>query len=128
MAGTNRLGDLVSGARTLLGVISGRKVFGGPRSIALILSSTCNSACVMCWFHSQSVREMWNSPRYAFNLVRALGALDGGDELLVLTNRELPNSRFDLAELEGLPRCARLSWRATAEATLDVYRRAAGEL
>jgi alpha-1,3-rhamnosyl/mannosyltransferase len=43
--------------------------------------------------------------RYAFNLVRALGALDGGDELLVLTNRELPNSRFDLAELEGLPRC-----------------------
>jgi alpha-1,3-rhamnosyl/mannosyltransferase len=43
--------------------------------------------------------------RYAFNLVRALGALDSGHELLVLTNRELPNSRFDLAELEGLPRC-----------------------
>lgn len=52
MSRTNRLGNLVSGARTLLGIISGRRVFGGPRSIALILSSTCNSACVMCWFHS----------------------------------------------------------------------------
>ena len=42
----------VNGTRCLLGLISRRFVFGGPRSIALLLSSECNSRCVMCWFHS----------------------------------------------------------------------------
>lgn len=44
--------DVESGVRTLLGIFSGRWVFGGPRAIALILSRACNSSCVMCWYHS----------------------------------------------------------------------------
>jgi hypothetical protein len=46
------LRNLNNGLRCLLGLISRRWVFGGPRSAAFILSSECNSHCIMCWFHS----------------------------------------------------------------------------
>ncbi|MFC1849533.1 radical SAM protein [candidate division CSSED10-310 bacterium] len=36
----------------MLGIISRKWVFGGPRLVALIISKTCNSRCVMCWYHS----------------------------------------------------------------------------
>jgi len=42
----------MNGSRCLFGLITRRFVFSGPRTIALLLSSECNSRCVMCWFHS----------------------------------------------------------------------------
>lgn len=47
-----RLRDLISGARALLGIISKKWVFGGPRSVALAISDVCDTNCVMCWCHS----------------------------------------------------------------------------
>jgi MoaA/NifB/PqqE/SkfB family radical SAM enzyme len=52
-----RLRDLTSGARTLLGILSARRVFSGPRSIALAISDVCNTHCLMCWDHSPLVRR-----------------------------------------------------------------------
>jgi len=43
--------------------------------------------------------------RYTFNLIRALGKLDTGDDLVIIINRKLPNRRFDFSTLTGLPRC-----------------------
>jgi MoaA/NifB/PqqE/SkfB family radical SAM enzyme len=56
--------NLSNGARCLLGLYSGRYVLSGPRSFSLILSSECNSHCVMCWFHS----PLLNPARAANNL------------------------------------------------------------
>ncbi len=47
-----RLRDLASGARSLAGIVSRRRVFAGPRSIALAISDVCNTNCVMCSCHS----------------------------------------------------------------------------
>ena len=44
--------DIKSGALSLLGIVSRRLVFSGPRLAALILSRQCNSKCIMCWYHS----------------------------------------------------------------------------
>jgi len=44
--------NLTNGIRCLAGLISRRRVCGGPRSFSMILSSECNSRCIMCWFHS----------------------------------------------------------------------------
>jgi len=44
--------DLWSGARTLAGIVSGRRVFAGPRSVTLAISDVCNTNCIMCSCHS----------------------------------------------------------------------------
>ena len=44
--------NIRSGTLSLLGIVSGKAVFTGPRIAALILSRRCNSKCVMCWYHS----------------------------------------------------------------------------
>lgn len=48
----HRLRNVWSGARALLGILSGARVLGGPRSVALSLSDVCDARCMMCWFHS----------------------------------------------------------------------------
>jgi hypothetical protein len=55
------LRNLNNGLRCLLGLISRRWVFGGPRSAAFILSSECNSHCIMCWFHSPHIDDGMNA-------------------------------------------------------------------
>lgn len=58
--------NYINGARCVLGLLSRRFVFGGPRSIALLLSAECNSRCIMCWFHSPLLgvkNEPAGSPR-----------------------------------------------------------------
>jgi MoaA/NifB/PqqE/SkfB family radical SAM enzyme len=50
--------SLNNGVRCLAGLVTRRRVFGGPRSFSLILSSDCNSRCIMCWFHSPLLGEM----------------------------------------------------------------------
>ncbi len=52
-----RTRNLNNGIRCLAGLFSRRWVFGGPRSFSLILSSECNSRCIMCWFHSPLLGE-----------------------------------------------------------------------
>jgi len=47
--------DVKSGIQSLLGILSRKQVFGGPRTIALIMSKECNSRCIMCWYHSPLV-------------------------------------------------------------------------
>ncbi len=54
---TPRLRDLTSGARALLGILSSRRMFSGPRSVALAISDVCNTHCLMCWTHSPLVRS-----------------------------------------------------------------------
>ena len=43
--------------------------------------------------------------RYTYNLIRAWGALNTGQELVVIVNRRLQNRRFDLKVLETTPNC-----------------------
>jgi len=52
-----RFRNFRSGALALLGVLSGKRVFGGPRTAALFMTDGCNSRCLMCWFHSPLVRS-----------------------------------------------------------------------
>jgi wyosine [tRNA(Phe)-imidazoG37] synthetase (radical SAM superfamily) len=52
-----RLRDITSGALSLLGIITSKHVFAGPRSIALAISDVCNTNCVMCWPHSPLIRS-----------------------------------------------------------------------
>ena len=47
-----RLRDLTSGALALLGILTARRVFTGPRSVALGISDVCDTNCLMCWCHS----------------------------------------------------------------------------
>ncbi len=47
-----RLRDLTSGALALLGILTARRVFAGPRSVALAISEVCDTNCLMCWCHS----------------------------------------------------------------------------
>jgi len=47
-----RLGDLVSGVRTVAAIIARSSALSGPRIVTMILSGECNSQCVMCWYHS----------------------------------------------------------------------------
>jgi MoaA/NifB/PqqE/SkfB family radical SAM enzyme len=44
--------DLLSGARSLAGIVSRRYVLAGPRSIALAISDVCDTNCIMCSCHS----------------------------------------------------------------------------
>jgi len=52
-----RLRNITSAARALLGIVSSRWVFSGPRSVALAISDPCNTNCLMCWRHSPLLRE-----------------------------------------------------------------------
>jgi len=54
---TPPLRDLTSGARCLLGIASRRWVLGGPRSVALAVTTVCNTRCVMCWSHSPLLED-----------------------------------------------------------------------
>jgi MoaA/NifB/PqqE/SkfB family radical SAM enzyme len=44
--------DMISGFRSMLGIISSRLVLAGPRSVALAIADVCNTKCIMCWCHS----------------------------------------------------------------------------
>ena len=44
--------SLSNGLRTLAAVVGRSSRLAGPRTVALILSRTCNSQCLMCWYHS----------------------------------------------------------------------------
>ncbi len=46
------LRDLWSGALSLAGIVSRRRVFAGPRSVALAISDVCDASCMMCFSHS----------------------------------------------------------------------------
>lgn len=54
---SSRLRDVKSGIKPMIGILSRRFVFGGPRSIALLISEKCNSQCLMCWYHSPLLNE-----------------------------------------------------------------------
>ena len=43
--------------------------------------------------------------RYTYNLIRALGLLDTGDEFIILINSKLSNRRFDINAIGDLPGC-----------------------
>jgi MoaA/NifB/PqqE/SkfB family radical SAM enzyme len=58
-----RLRDMTSGLRALMGVVTERRVFAGPRSVALAICEVCNTDCVMCWCHSPLVRRRQAAPR-----------------------------------------------------------------
>ena len=44
--------DLTTGLRALAAVATHKSRLAGPRTVALILSRSCNSQCIMCWYHS----------------------------------------------------------------------------
>jgi len=51
------LREFKSGIKPIIGILNKRIVFGGPRSIALIMSKECNSKCIMCWYHSPAIAD-----------------------------------------------------------------------
>jgi MoaA/NifB/PqqE/SkfB family radical SAM enzyme len=57
MTGTRRLRDLVSGVKVLLGILSRRRVFIGPRSVGLTISNICDTNCLMCGAHSTLLKK-----------------------------------------------------------------------
>jgi len=57
MAMRPRLRDMASGVRAVMGVLTERRAFAGPRSVALAISEVCNTDCVMCWCHSLAARR-----------------------------------------------------------------------
>ncbi len=60
-----KLRDLTSGARAMLGILTSRWTFSGPRSVALSISDVCNTDCLMCWCHSPLVHPPTSSPAAA---------------------------------------------------------------
>ena len=54
--------DLASGARALMGVVTERHAYAGPRSVALAICEVCNTDCVMCWCHSPAARARGARP------------------------------------------------------------------
>ena len=52
-----RFRDMLSGARAVLGMATGRWTFCGPRSVALAIADPCNTDCLMCWCHSPLLKR-----------------------------------------------------------------------
>ncbi|MFC1849531.1 glycosyltransferase family 4 protein [candidate division CSSED10-310 bacterium] len=44
--------------------------------------------------------------RYTYNLIKGLGELDSGDEIVLITNQRAHNSRFNLEVLTEMPGCS----------------------
>jgi MoaA/NifB/PqqE/SkfB family radical SAM enzyme len=64
-----RFRELSTGARVLMGILSSRCAFSGPRSVALSLANVCNTACIMCDCHSPLLaasrpKEMTSAPPF----------------------------------------------------------------
>ncbi len=57
MTASRRLRDVVSGVKVLLGILSRRRVFTGPRSVGLTISNICDTSCLMCGAHSPLLQE-----------------------------------------------------------------------
>ncbi len=52
-----RLRDLASGMKVLLGILSRRRVFTGPRSVGLTIANVCDTDCLMCGAHSPLLKK-----------------------------------------------------------------------
>ena len=64
-----RLRDLASGVKVLLGILSRRRVFTGPRSVGLTIANVCDTDCLMCGAHSPLLHKPpvpGNMPTSAF--------------------------------------------------------------
>jgi MoaA/NifB/PqqE/SkfB family radical SAM enzyme len=49
--------DLISGVKVLLGILSRRRVFTGPRSVGLTIANVCDTDCLMCGAHSPLLQK-----------------------------------------------------------------------
>ena len=52
-----RLRNLASGVKVLLGILSRRRVFTGPRSVGLTIANVCDTNCLMCGTHSPLLQK-----------------------------------------------------------------------